>query len=103
MMLLTAVSMNAQSAQPAADASDKQHSEIADLIQTAGRLVQYGYATKQALPLIQAVQLYQSVGVREETEAKQKTQEGQAVTGDISMTMMNLIVQISKTILVQNF
>ena len=81
MMLLTAVSMNAQQAQPAADASEKQHSEIADLIQTAGRLVQYGYATKQALPLIQAVQLYQSVGVREEAEAKQKTEEGQTVTG----------------------
>lgn len=77
--MLFAVSASAQ--QPAADASDKNQPEAAQLLSMAGQLVQYGYQTKAALPLIQAVQIYQKVGVRPEEEAKTKTSDT-AVTGD---------------------
>ncbi len=82
-LMLFAVSANAQQTQqPAAQTSDKDYSEVADLMQTAGKLVQYGYASKQALPLIQAVQIYQQVGLRDEAEPAQKASEGQTVTGE---------------------
>lgn len=59
--------------QVAADASAKDGNEAAELLVTADRLVQYGYKTRTALPLIQAVEIYNRVGVRPETEAKTKT------------------------------
>jgi len=38
----------------------------------AGSLVKYGYQTKTAMPLIQAVEIYNRVGVADEAEAKTK-------------------------------
>ena len=35
----------------------------------AGSLVKYGYGTKTAMPLIQAVEIYNRLGVAAETEA----------------------------------
>ena len=45
----------------------------------AGELVKYGYKTQNALPLVQAVQIYKSIGVVPEAEAKKKEVEGQSL------------------------
>lgn len=68
-----------ETAGPAATTDSKEHSETAELLSTAGKLVKYGYQTKTAMPLIQAVEIYNRLGVTNETEAKQKTTETDAV------------------------
>lgn len=60
-------------------ARPKAVNETAQLLGMAGELVKYGYKTQNALPLIQAVQIYKSIGVVPEAEAKQKEVEGQKV------------------------
>lgn len=66
------VSAFAQQQGPAAVANPKDRSEAAELLSTADHLVQYGYKTKTAMPLIQAVEIYNRVGVRPETEQRTK-------------------------------
>lgn len=58
----------------------KNHSEIADLLHTAGKLVQYGHQTKTALPLIQALEIFKRIGVVEATEAFPMTSEADNLT-----------------------
>lgn len=43
-----------------------------DLLSTAGTLVRYGYSTKSALPIIQAVEIYKKLGIRAEPDVRQK-------------------------------
>lgn len=75
-----AFSAVAYAQEPAAVATDsKDHSETADLLSTAGKLVKYGYQTKTAMPLIQAVEIYNRVGATAEAETKQKTSVSDAV------------------------
>lgn len=62
-----------------ASARPKAVNETAQLLGMAGELVKYGYKTQSALPLIQAVQIYKSIGVVPEAEAKKKEVEGQKV------------------------
>jgi hypothetical protein len=45
----------------------------------AGRLVKYGYQTKTAMPLIQAVEIYNRVGVGNETQARVKESKSDGV------------------------
>ena len=68
-----------ETAGPAATTDSKGHSETAELLSTAGKLVKYGYRTKTAMPLIQAVEIYNRLGVTNETEAKQKTTVSDAI------------------------
>lgn len=67
------VSAFAQQHEAAAVSSPKDGNETTDLLITADRLVQYGYKTKTAMPLIQAVEIYNRIGVRPETESRVKT------------------------------
>ena len=69
---------------PAADASDNTVPQQAQIITMASDLVRYGYAQKAALPLIQAVQLYKSVGVTDATTGETKTQTGTPYTSTLS-------------------
>lgn len=66
------------SAQEVADSTKKvvlpQEVEMLDV---AGKLVKYGYENGEALPLIQAVEIYRSVGTKD--FQGQKTEEGAAV------------------------
>lgn len=64
---------------PAATTSDKEQSETAEMLSVASRLVKYGYQTQTALPLIQAVEIYNRLGVSSETEAKSKETTSDAV------------------------
>lgn len=73
--MMIAVTASAQ--EPAASAQPKAVNETAQLLSMAGELVKYGYKTQNALPLVQAVQIYKSIGVVPEAEAKKKEIEGQ--------------------------
>jgi len=73
--MMFAVTASAQ--EPAASAQPKAVNETAQLLSMAGELVKYGYKTQNALPLVQAVQIYKSIGVVPEAEAKKKEIEGQ--------------------------
>lgn len=64
---------------PAATSDPKEKSETAEMLNVAGRLVKYGYQTKTALPLIQAAEIYNRLGVSNEAEAKAKSSESDAV------------------------
>lgn len=66
---------------PAATTDSKERSETADMLNVAGKLVKYGYQTKTAMPLIQAVEIYNRLGVSNEAEAKAKTSESDAIAG----------------------
>ena len=77
--LLLSASAYAQQQQPAADADNKGTSEVAQQINMAGQLIRYGYQTKSALPLIQAVQIYKKLGVTDATDVKPKESEGSTV------------------------
>lgn len=68
-----------EAAGPAATTDAKDHSETAELLSTAGKLVKYGYQTKTAMPLIQAIEIYNRLGVTTETEAKVKTSTSDSV------------------------
>lgn len=75
--LMCSVGASAQEA--AATSQAKERSETAELLNMAGRLVKYGYQTKTAMPLIQAVEIYNRVGVGDETEAKTKESKSDGV------------------------
>ena len=78
--LLIATTVSAQQAQPAGEAS-KDIPAQAQQLALAGDLVRYGYQTKTALPLIQAVQIYKSLNVTA-AASEGKTSEGTpAATG----------------------
>lgn len=62
----------AQQQGPAAVCDSKAGSETAELITTADHLVQYGYKTKTAMPLIQAVEIYNRLGVQPNPETPAK-------------------------------
>jgi hypothetical protein len=76
--LLLSVSLFAQT-QPDAKVS-KMTSEKADQLNLASDLVNYGYSTRTALPLIQAVKIYQSLNVIEADDdmAPVTKQEGES-------------------------
>ena len=69
---------------PAATSDSKDRSETAEMLNVAGKLVKYGYQTKTAMPLIQAAEIYNRLGVSNETEAKAKASESDAVTAAAS-------------------
>ena len=75
--LFCSVALFAQ--EPAATVDTKNVPEAAELLDMAGRLVHYGYQTKTAMPLIQAAEIYNRVGVAAETEAKVKESQSDAV------------------------
>ena len=75
--LFCSVALFAQ--EPAATVDAKGVSQTAELLDMAGSLVKYGYGTKTAMPLIQAVEIYNRLGVAAETEAKAKESESDAV------------------------
>lgn len=72
-------SAGASAQEVAATAEPKAQSETAELICMAGKLVKYGYQTKTALPLIQAVEIYNRVGLSDEADAKAKESQNDGV------------------------
>lgn len=72
-------SAGASAQEAAATVQPKEGSETADLLSMAGKLVKYGYQTKTALPLIQAVEIYNRVGVTNESEARTKESQSDVV------------------------
>lgn len=80
--LLCSVGASAQEA--AATSQSKERCETAELLNMAGKLVKYGYQTKTAMPLIQAVEIYNRVGLVDESEAKTKESQSDAVAGATS-------------------
>ena len=75
--MMFAVTASAQ--EQTVSAQPKAVNETAQLLGMAGELVKYGYKTQNALPLVQAVQIYKSIGVVPEAEAKKKEVEGQSL------------------------
>ena len=83
-MLFTA---SAFAQQPAADADQKNVPEQAQQLALAGELVRYGYQTKTALPLIQAVQIYKRLNVTDATGGEPKAVvEGTPATSTLTKT-----------------
>lgn len=78
--MLMSVTMFAQN-NPAAEAA-KTTPKQAEQLALAGELVKYGYETQTALPLIQAVQIYQQLNVQPATDDSQKTTQEDATTSD---------------------
>lgn len=83
--MLFTVSAFAQQSQPAAVAS-KDVPQDALAIEIAGKLVKYGYKTKTALPLIQAVGIFKSLNVCEESPESPKEQSVGEADSHISKT-----------------
>ena len=79
--MLLSVSVFAQEKVDAQQA--KEPSEKSQQMSLASRLVNYGYQTKTALPLIQAVKIYQDLNVVEATDGKEPVtkQDGQIKDG----------------------
>ena len=71
------LTVSAQEKTPAAIPS-KGNSETAELLAMAGQLVKYGYDTKTALPLIQAVEIYNRLGATSQDLSK-TDEAGQSV------------------------
>jgi len=71
------LTVSAQEKTPAAVPS-KGLSETAELLNMAGQLVRYGYDTKTALPLIQAVEIYNRLGAAPQEMTKAES-AGQGV------------------------
>lgn len=72
-VMLISTSAFAQQQEAAAITNPKGGNETADLLLTANHLIQYGYKTQTAMPLIQAVEIYNRVGFHPETEPRTKT------------------------------
>lgn len=90
------LTVSAQEKTPAAIPA-KGVSETAELLTLAGQLVKYGYDTKTALPLIQAVEIYNRLGVAPQNLSK-TDEAGQSVkvsddtkTATIGHTQQQLI------------
>lgn len=97
-MVLSTAAYAQEPAGPAATTDSKEHSETAELLSTAGKLVKYGYQTKTAMPLIQAVEIYNRLGVTNETEAKQKTSVSDAITEDASQKATSVSFDVNQLI-----
>lgn len=82
-LLFTATTF-AQQSQPAADVNEKEVPVQAQQLELAGQLVKYGYQTKTALPLIQAVQIYKSLNLSNATDKQAKETEGTEVATGLS-------------------
>lgn len=85
-VMLFTTSMFAQQSQPAADVNEKEIPLQAQQLDLAGQLVRYGYQTKAALPLIQAVQIYKSLNVVEASDGRTKQEQGVQVATGITKT-----------------
>lgn len=90
---ISGVSMIAQEAKDSqaanvVDSSEKtQLPEGAEMLQVAGQLVKYGYGQEEALPLIQAVEIYKSVGLGAlETEKAEEAAESGDASADAAKT-----------------
>ena len=70
-MFLSATAF-AQQSQPAADVNEKDVPVQAQQLELAGQLVRYGYQTKAALPLIQALQIYKSMNTSDASDGRSK-------------------------------
>ena len=81
-MFLTA-SAFAQQTKPAAVVSKDVPQDV-QAIEMAGRLIKYGYQTKTALPLLQAVEIFKKYNVCETNLVKPKKQVGTDVASNIS-------------------
>ena len=66
----------AQQFGPAAIVNDKDIPVEAQQTALAGQLIRYGYQTKSALPLIQAIQIYKSLNIKEATGREPKQSQG---------------------------
>ena len=88
LMLVSMSAFAQEQEQQAAKADSKATSETVDQLTMANQLVKYGYQTKSALPLIQAVQIYKKLNVTE--EAREKTTEG-GTTASESLTKTQVV------------
>lgn len=79
-IMIVSISAFAQQNQPSADTNPKDVSDNAQLISTAAQLVQYGYQTKSALPLIQAVQIFKSLNLSAATDGITPESDGSTMT-----------------------
>ena len=77
--MLFTVSVSAQQQQAGAIVDDKAAPPQAQLFQLASSLVRYGYQSKEALPLIQALQIYKGMNVSQ-AEDRTKAEEGVATS-----------------------
>lgn len=75
-MMLFTTAASAQHSGPAADVDPKAASPVAEQLSLADQLVRYGYQTKTAMPLIQAVQIYKALNVTAATDDASKTTDG---------------------------
>ena len=85
MAMLFTASAFAQQTRPA-DAASKDVPQNAQALEMAGRLIKYGYQTKTALPLIQAVEIFKKCNVCDEISKKPKKQLGEDLASNISKT-----------------
>lgn len=83
MAMLFTASAFAQQAKPTVIVSREIPQDVQTL-EMAGRLLKYGYQTKTALPLIQAVELFKKCNVCEESSKKLKRQTGTDIASNIS-------------------
>lgn len=83
-MLFTTTAF-AQQSQPAVDAS-KDVPVQAQQLELAGQLVRYGYQTKSALPLIQALQIYKSLNISDASDGRTKEAQGTEVATGLTKT-----------------
>lgn len=84
--LFFSASAFAQQTQPAADVSGKDVPAAAQQLELAGQLVRYGYQTKTALPLIQAVQIYKSLNIADASDGRTKQAQGTEVATGLTKT-----------------
>jgi len=84
--MMFAVSAFAQQTGPAADANEKDVPTQAKQLELAGQLVRYGYQTKSALSLVQALQIYKSLNVTEATDGSTKQTQGTEVATGLTKT-----------------
>lgn len=80
MLAISFTGISAQDAAPEQKAEKTPIPADASMLQVAGRLVKYGYDKGEALPLIQAVEIFQSVGGNQYSGTKES--EGTAATDD---------------------
>jgi len=83
--MLFAIAAFAQKSRPTAVAS-KDVPQDALAIEIAGKLVKYGYHTKTALPLIQAVEIFKRLNVCEESPEGPKVESNRDAVSDTIKT-----------------
>ena len=97
-MLITASAFAQQQNQPAAEVDAKTTSPVAQQLAMADQLVRYGYETKTALPLIQAVQIYKALNVTPATDNVKKESAG-TVSASTTLTKQEVVSYDEKQIL----